>query len=177
MPYLSILVNYRTATRMGWGTLTLAAWLSVSHRQGKARIEHQDRIDNEYLWELTFARSFANGLSVICSTVDQTIRPPIYPNNGERVMATSPAGTTVSTSDWGSDFFGTLNEMLPEPVLGIGHTLEAMSTLPAFRNARHWGLQNLGISQGSSVMEAGGGNVAAQPDILAAVGSKSGVVV
>jgi ubiquinone/menaquinone biosynthesis C-methylase UbiE len=80
------------------------------------------------------------------------------------------------TSDWGSDFFGTLNEMPPEPVNGIGHILEAMSTLPAFRDARRWVLRNLGISQGSSVIEAGCGNAAALPDILSVVGTEGRVV-
>jgi ubiquinone/menaquinone biosynthesis C-methylase UbiE len=91
---------------------------------------------------------------------------------GEYVMAISSTGTTGSTSDWGSDFFGTLNEMPPEPVIGISHVLEAMSTLPAFRDARHWVLRNLGISQGSSVIEAGCGNAADLSDILSTVGTK-----
>ena len=68
-------------------------------------------------------------------------------------MATSSAGTSGSKSDWGSDFFGTLNEMPSEPVTGIGHVLEAMSTLPAFRDARRWLLRNLGIAKGSSRAE------------------------
>jgi hypothetical protein len=55
-------------------------------------------------------------------------------------------------ADWGSDFFGTLNEMPAEPVTGIGHILEAMATLPAYHDARQWLLKNLGISQGSSVI-------------------------
>ena len=75
-------------------------------------------------------------------------------------------------SDWKSDFFGTLNEMPPEPVLGISHVLDAMSTLPAFRDARRWVLRNLGLSEGSSVIEAGCGNAASLPDILATVGMK-----
>jgi hypothetical protein len=58
---------------------------------------------------------------------------------------TNPSkGTTGGTAEWGSDFFGTLNEMPSEPVIGIGHILEAMSTLPAFRDARQWVLRNLG---------------------------------
>jgi ubiquinone/menaquinone biosynthesis C-methylase UbiE len=75
-------------------------------------------------------------------------------------------------ADWGSDFFGTLNEMPAEPVTGIGHILEAMATLPAYRDARQWLLQNLGISQGSSVIEAGCGTGAALSDILLVVGQK-----
>jgi len=91
-------------------------------------------------------------------------------------MPTSSTGPAGSTSDWGSDFFGTLNEMPSEPVTGISHVLEAMSTLPAFRDARHWVLQNLGLSQGSSVIEAGCGNAASLPDILSTVGTKGRVV-
>jgi ubiquinone/menaquinone biosynthesis C-methylase UbiE len=75
-------------------------------------------------------------------------------------------------ADWGSDFFGTLNEMPAEPVSGISHILEAMATLPAYRNARAWLLQNLGISQGSSVIEAGCGTGAALSDILFVVGKE-----
>jgi hypothetical protein len=91
-------------------------------------------------------------------------------------MASSSTGTPGSPSDWGSDFFGTLNEMPSEPVIGIGHILEAMSTLPAFRDARHWVLRNLGLSQGSAVIEAGCGNAAALSDILSTVGTKGRVL-
>jgi ubiquinone/menaquinone biosynthesis C-methylase UbiE len=91
-------------------------------------------------------------------------------------MATSSTGTSGSASDWGSDFFGTLNEMPAEPVTGIGQILEAMSTLPAFRDARNWVLRNLGIAHGSSVIEAGCGNAAALADILSTVGTKGKVV-
>jgi ubiquinone/menaquinone biosynthesis C-methylase UbiE len=78
--------------------------------------------------------------------------------------------TQRSGADWGSDFFGTLNEMPAEPVTGIGHILEAMATLPAYCDARHWLLQNLAISQGSAVIEAGCGTGAALSDILSVVG-------
>jgi ubiquinone/menaquinone biosynthesis C-methylase UbiE len=74
-------------------------------------------------------------------------------------------------ADWGSDFFGALNELPPEPVTGISHTLEAMATLPAYHDARRWLLQNLGISTGSSVIEAGCGTGAALSDILNLVGT------
>jgi hypothetical protein len=62
-----------------------------------------------------------------------------------------------SKPEWESDFFGTLNEMPREPVSGISDILDAMGTLPAFRDARLWVLQNLGISEGSSAIEAGCG--------------------
>jgi ubiquinone/menaquinone biosynthesis C-methylase UbiE len=74
-------------------------------------------------------------------------------------------------AEWKSDFFGTLNDMPPEPVGEIGGVLEAMSTLPAYQGARQWLLQNLGISRGSSVMEGGCGIGAALPDILHIVGA------
>jgi ubiquinone/menaquinone biosynthesis C-methylase UbiE len=73
-------------------------------------------------------------------------------------------------ADWKSDFFGTLNDLPPEPVTGIGHVLEAMGTLPAYQDARQWVLQNLGLSQGSSVLEAGSGTGASLADILSVVG-------
>jgi ubiquinone/menaquinone biosynthesis C-methylase UbiE len=90
-------------------------------------------------------------------------------------MPTSSTGA-AGRSDWGSDFFGTLNEMPAEPVTWIGHVLEDMSTLPAFRDARQWVLRNLGISQGSTVMEAGCGNAAALSDVLSTVGTTGRVV-
>jgi ubiquinone/menaquinone biosynthesis C-methylase UbiE len=103
-------------------------------------------------------------------------RQRVNAERGERVMATSSTGTPGCPSDWGSDFFGTLNEMPSEPVIGIGHILEAMSTLPAFRDARHWVLRNLGLSQGSAVIEAGCGNAAALPDILSTIGTEGRVL-
>lgn len=80
--------------------------------------------------------------------------------------------TQVATEqEWGADFFGTLNELPPEPVTGIGHILEAMGTLPAFRDARRWVLGNLGIAEGSAILEAGCGTGVALADILAIVGA------
>lgn len=91
-------------------------------------------------------------------------------------MPDSSAGAKDSRAEWGSDFFGTLNEMPSEPVSGIGHILEAMSLLPAFRDARLWVLRNLGISQVSSVIEAGCGNAAGLSDLLSVVGMKGRIV-
>jgi ubiquinone/menaquinone biosynthesis C-methylase UbiE len=91
-------------------------------------------------------------------------------------MSTSSTGPTGNTFDWGSDFFGTLNEMPSEPVTGIGHVLEAMSTLPAFHEARQWVLRNLAISQGSSVIEAGCGTAADLSDVLSTIGTKGRMV-
>jgi tRNA A58 N-methylase Trm61 len=78
-------------------------------------------------------------------------------------------------AEWGSDFFGSLNELPPEPVVGIGHILEAMATLPAYQEGRRWLLANLGISPGSSVVEAGCGTGAALADTLSIVGTKGRV--
>ena len=61
--------------------------------------------------------------------------------------------------------------MPPEPVAGISHMLEAMSSLPAYRDARQWLLRNLGISHGSSVIEASCGTAAALPEVWDVVGS------
>ena len=82
----------------------------------------------------------------------------------------------LGAADWKSDFFGTLNELPPEPVTGISGVLEAMSSLPAYQDARLWLLQNLGISPGSSVLEAGCGTGIALPDILSVVGTNGRVV-
>ena len=72
-------------------------------------------------------------------------------------MSNPSLQTSNSRPEWESDFFGTINEMPPEPVVGISHILDAMGTLPAFRDGRLWVLQNLRISEGSSVIEAGCG--------------------
>jgi ubiquinone/menaquinone biosynthesis C-methylase UbiE len=90
-------------------------------------------------------------------------------------MATSSIGA-MGNEDWGSDFFGTLNDMPSEPVTGIGHILEAMSTLPAFLDARRWVLRNLGVSEGSSVIEAGCGNGVGLHDVVSVVGTKGRAV-
>jgi ubiquinone/menaquinone biosynthesis C-methylase UbiE len=63
-----------------------------------------------------------------------------------------------------------LNELPPEPVAGIGHILDAMTTLNAFRDARQWVLGNLGVRPGGSILEAGCGNGASHADLHAAVG-------
>ena len=91
-------------------------------------------------------------------------------------MASPSTERAGGTSDWGSDFFGALNEMPPEPVHGIGRVLETMSTLPAFRDAREWVLRSLRISHSSSVIEAGCGNAAALAGLLSTVGTKGRVV-
>jgi ubiquinone/menaquinone biosynthesis C-methylase UbiE len=80
------------------------------------------------------------------------------------------------TEEWGSDFFGGLNEMPPEPVAGIGHVLDAMATQAAFRNARQWVLANLGVPAGGSILEAGCGNAAHHADLHAIAGPRGRIV-
>ena len=80
------------------------------------------------------------------------------------------------TEEWGSDFFGGLNEMPPEPVAGIGHVLDAMATQAAFRDARQWVLANLGVPSGGSILEAGCGNAAHHADLHTLVGPRGRIV-
>jgi len=100
----------------------------------------------------------------------------IHVGSKERSMATRSPQAEASPAEWGSDFFGTLNEMPPEPVNGIGRVLDAMGSLPAFRDGRLWVLQHLGLSEGASLIEAGCGNGAALADERAIVGAKGRVV-
>lgn len=88
-------------------------------------------------------------------------------------MAVQHADTTQT---WGSDFFGTLNHLPPEPVAGLGGVLEAMRTLPAFHEARRWLMQALALTPGTAVLEAGCGTGVALPDLLAVVGAEGQVV-
>jgi ubiquinone/menaquinone biosynthesis C-methylase UbiE len=74
------------------------------------------------------------------------------------------------SEEWGSDFFGGLNELPPEPVAGIGQVLDTMATLPAFQEARRWLLGSLGVPAGGSILEAGCGNAASHADLHAIVG-------
>jgi ubiquinone/menaquinone biosynthesis C-methylase UbiE len=67
--------------------------------------------------------------------------------------------------DWGSDFFGTLNDLPPEAVRGIGQVLEAMNTEPAFRQARRAMLQEWRLAGPCSVLEAGCGTGVSLEDL------------
>jgi ubiquinone/menaquinone biosynthesis C-methylase UbiE len=71
---------------------------------------------------------------------------------------------------WGSDFFGTLNSLPPEPVALIAQVLEAMRTEPAFRSARWDMLSALELQPGARVLDAGCGTGAALPDLLELAG-------
>ncbi len=84
--------------------------------------------------------------------------------------------TKHGAEEWGADFFGGLNEMPPEPVAGLGHLLDAMATLAAFRDARQWLLGDLGVPPGGSVLEAGCGNGSSHADLHALVGPRGRIV-
>jgi len=84
--------------------------------------------------------------------------------------------TNRGAEEWGSDFFGGLNELPPEPVAFIGHILDVMATLPAFRDARQWMLGNLGVQPGGSILEAGCGNGASHADLHVMVGPGGRIV-
>jgi SAM-dependent methyltransferase len=74
----------------------------------------------------------------------------------------------MAQGDWGSDFFGTLNELPPEPVGLLARVLEAMGTEPAFQGARRAVLKGLRLGPGARVLDAGCGTGVALPDLLAA---------
>jgi len=83
---------------------------------------------------------------------------------------------TVAADAWHSDFFGTVNEMPPEPVDLIATVLEAMGTEPGFQLARRTLIGDLGLGPGGSVAEAGCGTGAALHDLVSVVGSVGTVV-
>jgi ubiquinone/menaquinone biosynthesis C-methylase UbiE len=72
---------------------------------------------------------------------------------------------------WGSDFFGTLNTLPPEPVALVAQVLEAMRTEPAFQRARRTMLAGLRLTPGMHVLDAGAGTGAALPDLVEIAGS------
>jgi ubiquinone/menaquinone biosynthesis C-methylase UbiE len=70
------------------------------------------------------------------------------------------------TEEWGADFFGTLNQMPPEPVAAIAQVLEAMRTEPVFQRARREMLQLLGVTAQAMVLDVGCGTGAALPNLI-----------
>src|SRR5260370_27608871 len=62
-----------------------------------------------------------------------------------------------SATSWGSGFFGTLNDMPPEPVAAIGGILEAMRTEPAFQEARQTMLRDLVLPRRGHLLPGGWG--------------------
>jgi ubiquinone/menaquinone biosynthesis C-methylase UbiE len=85
-------------------------------------------------------------------------------------MSTVKIQTSPTTDNWRSDFFGTVNEMPPEPVGLIEEVLEAMATEPGFRSARRALIGDLRLGSGRSVVEAGCGTGSALPDLVAVLG-------
>lgn len=79
--------------------------------------------------------------------------------------------TSAERRLWGSDFFGTLNALPPEPVALIAQVLEAMRTEPAFQRARRVMLTQLQLEPGMHVLDAGCGTGAALPDLLEIAGT------
>jgi ubiquinone/menaquinone biosynthesis C-methylase UbiE len=73
-------------------------------------------------------------------------------------------------AEWKADFFGTVNQMPPEPVGLLIHVLEVMASEPTFRKARRELLQDLGVSAGARILDGGCGTGVALPDILEVCG-------
>jgi ubiquinone/menaquinone biosynthesis C-methylase UbiE len=83
---------------------------------------------------------------------------------------------TDRVPECGSDLFRTLDDMPSESVARIGEILDAMATLPTFREARRWVLRQLDIADDASLIEIGCGNGAALPDVLSLMGTNGRVV-
>jgi ubiquinone/menaquinone biosynthesis C-methylase UbiE len=94
----------------------------------------------------------------------------------KEVTMTNATGSRSAPTTWGSDFFGTLNELPPEPVGLIAGVLEAMRTEPAFQAARRAVLADLCLGAGARVLDAGCGTGAALPDLLDMAGPEVEVV-
>ena len=63
-------------------------------------------------------------------------------------MTTVSSSRTGATETWRSDFFGTINEMPPEPVGLIEEVLESMATEPGFHSARRALIRDLQLGPG-----------------------------
>jgi ubiquinone/menaquinone biosynthesis C-methylase UbiE len=75
-------------------------------------------------------------------------------------------GQIRTSQERGTDFFGTLNEMPPEPIGLLIHVLEAMASEPTFRAARRGMLSALALTPGAQILEAGCGTGVALPDLV-----------
>jgi ubiquinone/menaquinone biosynthesis C-methylase UbiE len=73
-------------------------------------------------------------------------------------------------TQWGNDFFGTLNELPPQPVDGLAQVLEAMGTQKAFRDARVDLLRELHLPRGGRLLELGCGTGVSLQDIKSVYG-------
>jgi ubiquinone/menaquinone biosynthesis C-methylase UbiE len=77
---------------------------------------------------------------------------------------------TVTETTWDSDFFGTVNEMPPEPVELISTVLEAMASEPGFQRARRQLFQDLRVPARGSVVEGGCGTGTALRELRGVLG-------
>jgi ubiquinone/menaquinone biosynthesis C-methylase UbiE len=88
-------------------------------------------------------------------------------------MTTAQPG---GTSTWGSDAWGTVNELPPDVATAFIETLELARTEPGFYEARRAMLRDLGLASGSTVLEGGSGTGAALPDVLELLGQAGQVL-
>ena len=79
--------------------------------------------------------------------------------------------TTTREATWQSDFFGTLNDLPPEPVAELARTLEIMGSEPGYRAVRIALLRELALAADRTVVDAGCGTGVALTDLLEVYGS------
>jgi ubiquinone/menaquinone biosynthesis C-methylase UbiE len=72
---------------------------------------------------------------------------------------------------WRSDFFGTLNDLPPEPVAELAHTLEIMGSEPGYRAVRLALLRELAVPSNGTVVDAGCGTGVALTDLQEVYGT------
>jgi ubiquinone/menaquinone biosynthesis C-methylase UbiE len=76
----------------------------------------------------------------------------------------------TSRAEWGHDFFGTLNQLPPEPVDGLAQVLEAMGLQRTFREARLNLLRDLQLPKNGRLLELGCGTGVSLQDIASIYG-------
>jgi ubiquinone/menaquinone biosynthesis C-methylase UbiE len=89
---------------------------------------------------------------------------------------TSQNQTQTAPAQWGADFFGTINDLPPEPVGLVIQVLEAMGQEPTFQTARRELLRALDVPPTGRLLEAGCGTGAALADVLALCGRSVQVI-
>jgi ubiquinone/menaquinone biosynthesis C-methylase UbiE len=72
--------------------------------------------------------------------------------------------------EWGSDFFGALNELPPQAVDGLAQVLEAMGTQRTFKEARVNLLKDLQLPKNGKLLEVGCGTGVSLQDVSAVYG-------
>jgi ubiquinone/menaquinone biosynthesis C-methylase UbiE len=117
-------------------------------------------------WDPALGRAFVGRTDAVCGRKSAKGHTPSVLNTGPR---SGKGGTTMDRDEqekgWGSDFFGTLNDLPAEPVHAIGQVLEAMNSEPAFRQARRAMLQEWRLAGPCSVLEAGCGTGVSLDDL------------